>query len=51
MNEEQKDGLLFVLNFALQVIENNDLQATRNKENWAIGTALEDQIKQIELQE
>lgn len=39
--------LEYVLRFALQVIEDNALESTKNNDNWFIGKALEEQIEQV----
>ena len=45
--EERKD-IKYILEFALQVIEDNELENTTNKENWIIGKTLEKAINLIQ---
>ena len=49
MEKEELDQLCYVLKFALQVIEDNDLQQTKNKDNWRIGQSLENQIEIVSI--
>ena len=49
MEKEELDQLCYVLKFALQVIEDNDLQQTKNKDNWRIGQSLENQIEVVSI--
>ena len=41
------DNLEYVLKFALQVIEDNELENTKNSDNWVIGEAIEEQLEQV----
>ena len=37
-------NLEYVLRFALDVIEQNELEFTKNKDNWILGEAIEEQL-------
>lgn len=41
------ENLEYVLKFALQVIEDNELEHTMNSENWVIGKAIEEQLEKL----
>ena len=42
-----EDHLEYVLKFALEVIEDNDLQNTKNNDNWKIGESIEKEIEKL----
>lgn len=39
--------LEYILKFALEVIGDNDLQNTKNKDNWKIGESIEKEIEKL----
>ena len=43
--KEEAQNLLFVLQFALDVIENAELGNSINSSNWQLDTSLEEQIE------
>lgn len=38
------ENLKYVLRFALDVIEKNELEFTKNKDNWILGDAIKEQL-------
>lgn len=38
---------IYLLKYALEVLENNDLENTRNKDNWVIGRDIEAHLKEL----
>jgi hypothetical protein len=41
------DTTIYLLKFALQVLEDNDLQNETNKDNWVIGRDIEAHLKKL----
>lgn len=47
MSSLEEDNILYVLKFALQVIEDNDLKDVKDNNNWILGESLEEQISTL----
>ena len=45
--EPNMEFLEYVLKFALEVIEDNDLQNTKNKDNWKIGESIDQELEKL----
>lgn len=42
------ENTLYLLKFTLEVLSDNDLQETKNHDNWVIGRDIESNIKELE---
>jgi len=51
MTEEEIQDIKYVLKFALNVIEENQLEDISNKDNWRLGKSLEESINKIDHQQ
>lgn len=40
---------IYLLKFALEIIEQNELEDTKNKDNWTLGKDIEAHIKELEI--
>ena len=50
LSEEQQKTSIYLLKFALEVIEDAGLENTKNKDNWIIGKDTESFLKELELE-
>ncbi len=48
MNKELTENIVYLLNFALDVLSDNELETTRSKDNWVIGRDIEACLADIE---
>ena len=44
---ERLDDFRYVFKFALRIIEENELEKSKNDDNWELGSSIEDQINEI----